>query len=641
MTEHIKSDVPLGLPREASPESEAWLKRVKAEILGVDDSQIANLISLSENPCLQQIWLDDIETFVKYDKPVKLSVFYTSLSAYLRPMNLSIKGDTGVGKTHNTISAVSYFPVKDVWMVGGLSPKALIHEHGHLFSAEGKCIDDLAPPEKPQSRDYEREEFKEAKEAYHAKFKEYMDTIHGSYTLIDLSGIIMVFLEPPSIETWEMLRPILSHDVTEIEYRFVDKSAKGSLRTTKVKVRGWPSAIFLEVDRRFMSEFATRVFTVTPSSQTEKIGAANELINRQDSFPWEYETDTLEKTLIKALIFNIKRYVQEEHIKTVNPFPNMFTAFPKEIVRDMRDFQHFNQFLSAVTLLHLYQRPIIEMNGKKYVISTLNDVLEAAKIFRELFETTRTNTDERVLDFYHNIVESKTEGITLDILVNAYNLTAKKKLSDYAIRNWLNRLNEINYVDILEGVKPDKRKKRYVPLIKKSLDNLLETNGFPSNQTDLALKLKEGFETWFKTIGKPNDTYTINIFEVKTTIPLNELKNHVINNSEVFQHIDKPIEEPETEKEQEDNGKSENQPVSSNSGEVGINGYNQRQGVAIVSHVKTSEQCYNGCPLLAEWQISIGDDCKQLFCNTCFNKAKKDLESNGYRIEFSEEPKHD
>jgi hypothetical protein len=70
--------------------------------------------------------------------------------------------------------------------------------------------------------------------------------------------------------------------------------------------------------------------------------------------------------------------------------------------------------------------------------------------------------------------------------------------------------------------------------------------------------------------------------------------------------------------------------------QTGISDCEQRQGVAYISHTKTSEQCYNGCPLLAEWTIRIEPGFKQQFCNDCFNKAKRDLESNGYTVKFTE-----
>jgi P4 family phage/plasmid primase-like protien len=64
--------------------------------------------------------------------------------------------------------------------------------------------------------------------------------------------------------------------------------------------------------------------------------------------------------------------------------------------------------------------------------------------------------------------------------------------------------------------------------------------------------------------------------------------------------------------------------------------YEQFRGVAYVKHVRTSEPCYNGCALLAEWQISIGEDFKQFFCNGCYQKMKKELEQGNYEVKFAE-----
>jgi len=64
--------------------------------------------------------------------------------------------------------------------------------------------------------------------------------------------------------------------------------------------------------------------------------------------------------------------------------------------------------------------------------------------------------------------------------------------------------------------------------------------------------------------------------------------------------------------------------------------YKHLQDTAFVSHIKTSERCYNGCALIAEWQIKIGNDFQQLFCNTCFEKAKRNLEQNSYEVKYKE-----
>ena len=117
-----------------------------------------------------------------------------------------------------------------------------------------------------------------------------------------------MFLEAPEFETFRMLYLILSHDTERIEYRFTDKSAKGSLRTVKVIIEGFPATIFLTTDRKYMEELATRSFTVTPeASKEKKIEEANKLTNLRASFPWQFSEETNEAKCIKALIESLKR----------------------------------------------------------------------------------------------------------------------------------------------------------------------------------------------------------------------------------------------------------------------------------------------------------------------------------------------
>ena len=95
--------------------------------------------------------LSDLEKRVKRDKPTKLSVFFAGLSAYTRePINLFLKGESGVGKSYNVVETLKYFPREDVWFLGGLSPKALIHEHGVLLNKYGEPLDLSEKPIKPK-----------------------------------------------------------------------------------------------------------------------------------------------------------------------------------------------------------------------------------------------------------------------------------------------------------------------------------------------------------------------------------------------------------------------------------------------------------------------------------------------------------
>jgi DNA-binding MarR family transcriptional regulator len=317
-----------------------------------------------------------------------------------------------------------------------------------------------------------------------------------------------------------MLYPILSHDKLEVEYRFVDKSAKGPLRTVKVKVRGWPACIFCTLDRKYTEELSTRSFTVTPEISREKISEANRLITYKSAFPWEYAEETEEAKIIKGLIESLKRQLIDAKTDVVIPFANLHELFPKEITRDMRDFQHFCQFLKTITVLHFYQRSIIKVGDKRFLVSTVEDVSRALEIYSEFFLTTRTGTEERILMLYHEVVKTKEAWYIQELTAKINEASVKKVSSDWVRKVLLQRLMDIGYVTV-EADSEDKRLNVYKPLVKEEKE-LEEIRRFLDSPQILSSKLEEGFKKWLENIrGKEGLEIKQKIFAYKT---LDEVK---------------------------------------------------------------------------------------------------------------------
>jgi len=150
--------------------------------------------------------------YIKRDETNRKLLFLTFLSAFTSdPINYIPKGPSSSGKTYPVIQVSRYFSDQDVWMLGGLSPKALIHEYGN----------------------YDKE-----KHAY----------------VVSLEKKILVFVDIPSIETFDLLKPILSHDKNEIEYRIVERSKKGKLQTKHAIIKGFPAAIFCTTESKILEE---------------------------------------------------------------------------------------------------------------------------------------------------------------------------------------------------------------------------------------------------------------------------------------------------------------------------------------------------------------------------------------------------
>jgi hypothetical protein len=388
--------------------------------------------------------LADLDQRIKRDYSVKISVILTGLSAFLvHSINLFLKGESSVGKSYNVTEVLRYFPEECVWFLGGISPKSLVHYHGVLLNKKGEKIDIDYRPTKPNKKDFgNSEDFEKAVHNYQEQLKDRREEMRDSYTLVDLSHKILVFLESPSFETFQLLRPILSHDKEQIQYQFVDKSAKGQLQTRKVILKGWPATIFLSTDFRYIEELATRSFTVTPGNAEKKIIEANTLTNLIASLPWQFKESTEAFKTIRMLIERLRENCSKSNIDVVVPFLNLHELFPHKISRDMRDFQHFIQLLKAVTLLYYYQRPWTNLDRDRLLVATLGDVCIALNLYGKIFETTRTGTEKRILDFYNDIVKTRNAWYLKD-LTAAYNTRHLKKLSEESIRQMLRRYRKI------------------------------------------------------------------------------------------------------------------------------------------------------------------------------------------------------
>jgi hypothetical protein len=543
------------------------------------DANVSHMVNIWRKSDLLDLVLMDLDERVKHDRPVKLSVLFTGLSKDLKdPINLFLRGESGVGKTYNVTQTLRYFPEEDVWSLGGLSPKAIIHDYGVLLNEHGEPIDADDWPVKPHKSDYpDKEAFTDAMSSYKEERKAKKEEMAKSYKLIDLKGKVLVFLESPSMETFRMLRPILSHDKQEVTYKYVDSSRKG-MPTVKVVLKNWPATIFLTTDMPYVEELATRGFTVSPQTDELKIIECNSLINRKDALPWKYRVESDLFKEIKGLMRSLKNQAGNSELDLVIPFLNLSDLFPHQIVRDMRDFQHFSQLVKAVTFLHYYQRPQLEIDGQHYLTANIEDTKTALALYKEIFESTRTGTEQRILNFYHKVVVQR-ETWYLDSVTEEYNKIAPKKVSSDTVRKMLQWLDGIGYVDSRRDPL-DKRKDLFVPLISEKAENHRKLD----NQQDLKPKLEKGFEMWKKNVGietaftymKNSDATRPDTWGVEN-ITIEEFSKVVLGENifssakpETIPLISKEESKPIPEKNPEDSGETENQQIATNPTLVGL-----------------------------------------------------------------------
>lgn len=509
--------------------SENWLKlqTQRTEEHSVD-SQNNNLRKL-KNPNIIPMHFDTeipnkeyieyiistIKRTVKREDVLIRQVLYAALSTYtFDPINLGIVAPTSEGKTYVVTQVIRYFPKEDVWNIGSMSTKVLIRQKGTL-------VDSNYEPIKEKINELKKLISQAHAEIEKESLKEKLDSlIEGSKRLIDLSGKILVFLEPPHHELWNLLKPILSHDVPEIEFPYVDKNDRDGIVTKKVVVRGWSACIFCsakdESRWEIWSEIQSRFLITSPTMNKEKYLESNVLISQRKGLPnkvqeyvivSENEVSTARKCIeflkqqIKVLYSsNNAGYNHNTNAVWIPYYEILGRNLESNKGADNRAANRIFSLLNIIPLTKFNLRPRLIFGVETLVVATLEDLSEALYITQNL-----TGIPTHKIQFFKEIFlplymsknapdckdekEEKRKAVTTCQLREYYKMkTGRTITSNNMKQTYLNELVNQGLVDE-EDSELDKRGKIYFPLIEiskeqkisnyndsESLDNFLQSS---------------------------------------------------------------------------------------------------------------------------------------------------------------------
>jgi hypothetical protein len=156
---------------------------------------------------------DYLNTTIKCDPDIIRQLPRIYLSAYTdNPINVFLIAPSSEGKSYATTETAKIFPKQDAMIIGRMSPTAIIHQHGELQDKDGFPIQDsidLLDSKIEEAKGEEKREFKCQKK----------DLLEEARIVVDLKNKILIFIDNPHPATYEMLKPIMSHDAKEITYQ--------------------------------------------------------------------------------------------------------------------------------------------------------------------------------------------------------------------------------------------------------------------------------------------------------------------------------------------------------------------------------------------------------------------------------------
>lgn len=404
-----------------------------------------------------------LNSIVKYDEKLVKKLIRVCFSAYTSsPLNLGIMAPTSEGKTYATVQVTNLFPKDDVIFVGRMSPTALIHQKGILVDKNGMPIE-----EKIKELE-ERLKTNPEKKAEINKEKE--EILNNAKNLVDLHGKILVFAEPPDAKLWDIIKPILSHDKDEIEYRTTQSD--GSLLVKETIIRGFPAVIFCSAKNekrdRIWDEIETRFDISSPNTSIEKYREANKFTALKMGIPSvadgmisNQEDEKFAKYHIHEIKDSIVKLCKNNKNPVWNPFYQIIgESFPSTEGISMRNCQRLMSHTNVESLINSKRNLKIQVKVndefEQIVVTSIDDIDSVVSIIGEV-----SVIPPEKIKFFNDIFipaskESVDGWVTTDALAKKYTeiyqktTTSKKILESFA--------NPLESYDVLDSkTNPDNK----------------------------------------------------------------------------------------------------------------------------------------------------------------------------------------
>ncbi|MFA5004351.1 MAG: hypothetical protein WC498_03700 [Candidatus Saccharimonadales bacterium] len=305
-----------------------------------------------------------LDLTIKEDSVSKLITFYCMLSAYTHDsqINVSFNAPSSSGKTYITTEIAKLFPDEDKIESSGASPTSFYYTEG------------------------EEDEERNAK-------------------VISFERKILLFLEQGNSAIQTKLRPILSHDSWEINYRITNKNKSGGNRTELIILQGFPATVFCSAGLRLDEQEATRAILLSPEPSQAKIQAAIELQNKRgkdEKAYIEWLESQPERVALKERIIAVRdEYVEHIKLPDNNAIKERFyKTFPKLRQRHTRDFIHLQQLIKVIALLNLWHRK----HSDGSIVANQSDIDQAFELWEQLAQSQNLGIPPTAIYFYKTYI---------------------------------------------------------------------------------------------------------------------------------------------------------------------------------------------------------------------------------------------
>ena len=333
-------------------------------------------------------------------------IFLVFLSAYKDPQNRKLSEESSVGKSHIVLVMVPFFPSED-FIIGNLTPKAIYYMAEEI---DGQLVTNLE------------------------------------------GKIIIILEESQAKDLLAELKPILSHDIKTLPYRYTDTNLK---KTITVHITGHPVYIGLSVYNDREHEQSTREWEINPLNNSEKFQMVKENISYANPFTKDIlhpDTD-----LLKEAVKEIK--LKAKDLSVINIWaPKVLACFKSNEPRIQRDAKRICSMIELVSLLYYRQRVIIIESEKKAILTTKQDIINAIECCEDSIFNVVVGISKKQQEFFEKVLLNETE-LTYKRVFEKFRSICGRTLKDETIKNqYIFSLQRAGFINLVPSP-GDKREK--------------------------------------------------------------------------------------------------------------------------------------------------------------------------------------
>lgn len=405
-----------------------------------------------------------LSSSIKKDYAPKLITFCAMLLVQTKEdqLNIGFQSESSAGKSYIPVELASYFPKDEVSVIASASPTAFFHDSGQW--------------------DKERH-----------------------ILVVDIEGKILIFLDQPHFQLLEKLRPLLSHDMKELQYKITDKNQKQGLRTKNVIIKGYPSVVFCSTKMDPDEQEKTRMILLSPSIDQEKLRESIMLMSLRKGNPEEYSKLIRQdpgRTWLMERIKGIRQWGIKEVI-IPNHEKDVCERFLKQhrylVPRHQRDFPRIFSLIKAHALLNCFHREEVK-NGQAdlphAILATQQDIDAGFELYQEVELSNELGLSPYIFRIFSEVfvpLLKPESGVTREEILKQYYTVFHKTLSPETLKREI--IPQLDTVGLIsqESDPNDRRKLLIYPTISTPIISvrIAENNQETSNDKE-TIRGKDG-----------------------------------------------------------------------------------------------------------------------------------------------------